>query len=396
MKQLIAGCVAICLLGTATNTQASDAHTRSAAREMSANAISYLRSQQDPSTGGWSHRDGGPNFPAISGLVLTGMLMDPRIDQRDPQVARGIEYLLSFRKPDGTIHDGMLPSYNTAVCLSALARVHTCDAAEAIAAGQNALRAMQWQSAVPPGAQAYNEPVDPDHPYYGGIGYGTHGRPDLSNLGFMLQALHDTGVSADDPAFQRALTFLARTQMLDSVNDMDYADGSSQGGFIYATVPNAQSVEGRAGQSMAGMIEESLSDGTTVSRLRAYGSMTYFGFKSLIYADLGPDDERVRAALGWITRHYTLEENPGLGTDGVYYYILSFARGLEAFGHDTLEVHSAQGSAETRHWKRDLVSRLAELQQDDGSFRTLDDRWMENNPVLITAYALIALQIAGQ
>ena len=40
------------------------------------------------------------------------------------------------------------------------------------------------------------------------------------------------------------------------------------------------------------------------------------------------------------------------------------------------------------------MSKLAKLQRDDGSFATVDDRWMENNPVLTTAYVLIALQEA--
>lgn len=396
MMNRLSRVAALAIALIAPTTHASDAETRREARAMASRAIAYLRTQQDPATGGWSHAQEGTNLPAITGLVVKGMLMDPRLDQRDPAIARGIAYILSHRKPDGTIHDGLLPSYNTAICLSALARVHSCDVAEAIQGAQNALRAMQWHESVADGAQDYNEPVSQDHPFYGGVGYGRNGRPDLSNLGFMIDAMHDSGVSTDDPAFQRAITFLSRTQMLDSVNDMAYADGSSQGGFIYATVPNAQSVEGRSGQSFAGTIDETLSDGTTASRLRAYGSMTYVGFKSLIYADLAPDEERVVAALGWISRHYTLEENPGLGTDGVYYYLLSFARGLDAFGHDAIETIAADGSTQSRAWKRDLVARLSELQNPDGSFRSLDDRWMENNPVLITAYALIALQIAGR
>ena len=61
---------------------------------------------------------------------------------------------------------------------------------------------------------------------------------DVYNLPDFLQALEDAGVPGDDPAVQRALTFLERTQMLDSVNDMPYAQGSKQGGFIYATSPS--------------------------------------------------------------------------------------------------------------------------------------------------------------
>jgi hypothetical protein len=41
-----------------------------------------------------------------------------------------------------------------------------------------------------------------------------------------------------------------------------------------------------------------------------------------------------------------------------------------------------------------LINRLAELQAEDGSFKAVDDRWMENDPVLVTSYSLIALQHA--
>lgn len=384
------------LLACATACAWGSDDRRQLARPVIDQAIAYLRSQQDVSTGAWSHRTDGPNFPAITGLVLTGMLDDPRIDQNDPAVQAGVAYVLGYRKPDGTIHDGVVPSYNTAICLSMLSRVRTCDSAEAIARAQVALRAMQWQIEVPEGAQSYNEPVSEDHPYFGGIGYGNHGRPDLSNLGFALDALHDSGVSSNDEAFKRAIVFLSRTQMLDEVNDMPYADGSQQGGFIYATVPNAQSVDGRAGQSMAGLVEEELPDGATGSRLRAYGSMTYVGFKSLIYADLPRNDPRVTAARGWIERNYTLDENPGMGQQGQYYYYLSLARALDAWGSPTIAVRAEGQPAREVDWRLELIGKLAELQEPDGSFRVLDQRWMESNPVLITAYALMALETAAR
>lgn len=385
--------LSILMLLIFTNLAVASPHTL--ARPVIDRAIAFLRREQDEHSGGWSHREDSPNLPAITGLVVDGLLMDRRIDQQDPDVARAVEYILSFRKADGTIHDGMLPSYNTAICLSALSRVHSCDAAEAIAGGQSAIRAMQWQTILSPHAQPYNESVDENHPYYGGIGYGSHSRPDLSNLGFALQAMHDTGVSSEDESFKRAMTFLSRTQMLDETNEMPYADGSRQGGFIYATVPDAESVDSRPGQSQAGTMDEAMLDGSSVSRLRAYGSMTYVGFKSLIYADLPPEDPRLRAALHWIERNYTLDENPGMGSEGQYYYYAVMARALDAFGRNTLTVQMPDGTTREVRWREELIDRLASLQEHDGSFRVLDSRWMENDPVLITAYALIALEIAS-
>ena len=372
-----------------------DAH-RARAEEMIGRAVSFLREQQHES-GGWGVSDRGPALPAITGLVLTGMLDDPRIDAADPSVARGAEYILAFRRDDGGIYDQILPSYNTAICLSALARLDTPEAKAAIEPAQRFLRGLQYgeEAAVDGPAGEQTQIVGREHPFYGGIGYGSHSRPDNSNLNFMLTSFQDAGVSYEDPAVRRALVFLQRTQMLDSVNDMPYADGSTQGGFIYSTGPKGDRAGEGEGETKAGMIEETLDDGTKVSRLRAYGSMTYAGFKSYIYARLPRDDERVTAAFGWIRDNYTLEQNPGMGDEGLYYYFVTFARALAAWGEPTIDVPTTDGS-EPRDWANDLVDRLDGLQRRDGGFRSVDERWMENDRVLITAYALIALEHAAR
>lgn len=372
---------------------------RARARAMADKAVAYLRAQQDEATGGWGvpgEGSGRPVFPAITGLVVTGMLANGTAPPSDPAMVKAQAFMLKHQQPDGGIYDRVLPSYNTAIVLSALAKLGTPEARAAIPAAQDFLRKLQWSEAsvADVGGDEAPEPIDKSHPFYGGIGYGGHGRPDLSNLSFMLQGLHDSGVPSDDPAFQRALVFLQRVQMLDGVNDMPYADGSKQGGFIYSTSVDKDGV-GQGQSQAAGTVEETLDDGTNVSRLRAYGSMTYAGFKSYIYAGLKKDDPRVLAAKDWISRHYTLEENPGAGLDGLYYYLVTFARAMEAWGEPRLTVKLPSGDTAQRDWRADLVERLSELQNEDGSFRSVDDRWMENDPVLITAYALIALQAAA-
>src|SRR5207237_394535 len=134
---------------------------------------------------------------------------------------------------------------------------------------------------------------------------------------------------------------------------------SRQGGFVYATTPNAESVDGRPGQSFAGTVEETLSDGTTASRLRAYGSMTYAGFKSYMYAELPRSDPRVTAAYGWIRRNYSVQENPGLGPEGMYYYFVVFARGLAAWGEPKIALLDEKGdpTGRERFWANDLIDR---------------------------------------
>lgn len=501
---------ASCLLTAcgSVNAQALDAATRAQGNAIADRAITYLMSQQDPQTGGFSI-DPRPNayqFPAITGLVLQGAAMDDGFDPDDPKIKHAVEFILSFQQSDGGIYDRVLASYNTAICVSALAAIDR-DAYDRsfIKPAVRFLRSLQWSEDA--ADRDDTGVVDRDHPFYGGVGYGRSNRPDNSNLNLMLQALHDAGVSDDDPAFQRALVFLQRTQMVDAFNDMDYADGSNQGGFIYATSPDGARLG--IGESKAGMIDEideSL-EGETVSRLRAYGSMTYAGFKSFAYAGLSESDPRVRAARSWLEHNYTMDENPGLGTDGQYYYYMTLGRALGAWGDPTLDaintvpvshtislevadltfepmkfeittlttkqgdtyefsepirtvdvqlkdqpdgasgppVVSSHGAtikardlitaderttmsltnirvsqqqafkdsgdgAQSEHvtlvfeadalidvdadWRADLISKLAKLQNPDGSFLVLDDRWMESNPVLITAYALIGLQAA--
>lgn len=380
-------CLAALISSTSSFAAPLDGEIHERGRAVVDRAIGYLKSTQNTDNGGWSHNPSGPNLPAITGLVVNGLLLDPRIDASDPTVERGIDYILSFAKDDGSIHDNMLPSYNTAICVSALSHARTYRADSALASGIAFLRTVQYHNDNTGGIEApdFNEPVDPDHPYYGGVGYGKHGRPDLSNLGFFLQAMHDAGVSSEDPAYKRALVFLKRVQMDEEINEMPYADASKQGGFIYATVPDAESVDSIPGQSQAGEFKETTADGSSITRLRAYGSMTYSGFKSLLFADLPPNDPRVLAAWGWIESNYSLEENPGMGDQGYYYFLCAMGRALDAYGSDTVADHD---------WRVDLINTLEALQQDDGSFSIKHERWMENNPTLITAYALIAIQHA--
>ena len=225
-------------------------------------------------------------------------------------------------------------------------------------------------------------------PFYGGWGYGGRsrgaGRPDLSNAQVTLEALHDAGVPPTDPAFERAMTFVTRLQNRSESNPQSWA--GDDGGFVYGPAADRQ------GESMAG--DYLAPDGDR--RLRSYGSMTYAGLKSMVYAGLTADDPRARAAFDWATRNWTLDENPGmaaLGPDkaqnGLYYYYLTVARAMDAIDRPTF----AGPSGETHDWRVELVDQLSALQNADGSWAG-DKRWFENNPLLVTSYAVQALQAA--
>ncbi|MFG0256332.1 MAG: prenyltransferase/squalene oxidase repeat-containing protein [Phycisphaerales bacterium JB043] len=357
-------------------------------------AIEYLRSQQDTS-GGWAIPPEGPVFPAITAMVVQGMVMSPDIDENDEHVRRGVEFILGYVQPDGGIYDRILAGYNTSISLSALSHILRPEAMATVENAQAFIKSLQWSDESIDHAETGR--VGREHPFYGGIGYGSNGRPDMSNLSMMLQGLHDSGLATSDEAFERAVHFLQRCQMVDAINDMDYADGSMQGGFIYATSRNSEPENMGRGESKAGEIDEVLADGRVGTRLRAYGSITYAGFKSYLYADLTRDDPRVQLAYDWIRRNYTLDENPGLGMQGLYYGYVTFAKAMDAYGEEFITTLRPDGSpGETRDWANDLIDALASLQNEDGSFRSVHDRWMENNTVLITAYSLLALQHASR
>lgn len=344
--------------------------------------IGYLLTTQGDD-GSWSPQVG----PAITALAL-GVMLD-RADHPGVQgaVDRARAYVLSKRRADGGIHDGFLENYNTAICLSALARVRgDTDAAAAVAGAQAYLTALQWHDQKDP----KGNPVTPEHPYYGGAGYGKHGRPDLSNTQIMLQGLYDSGLAQDSPAFERALTFIARCQGT-RANDLFRDRIQPDGGFIYATSLDADHI-GQP-QSMAGDADTGETGQTP--RLRTYGSMTYAGFKSYLYANLDRDDPRVADARGWIAGHYTLDANPGMPEarkhQGLYYYYMTFAQALGAWGEPTLKTDDG----EHHDWANDLIEKLCELQLPDGSWVNPSDRWMEGDPNLVTCYALIALTRAS-
>src|SRR5688500_19499178 len=113
-------------------------------------------------------------------------------------------------------------------------------------------------------------------------------------------------------------------QKLQKSNDQAWA--SDDGGFVYSGA--------NEGDSEAGGFNEP--DGK--QRFRSYGSMTYAGLKSMIYAGLSKDDPRVKAAWGWVTSKWTLEENPGMklagpenAQHGLFYYYHTLARALNAY-----------------------------------------------------------------
>src|SRR5581483_9742661 len=88
------------------------------------------------------------------------------------------------------------------------------------------LRKLQWDE-----GEGKNKTDD----FYGGAGYDSKSRPDLSNTQFFLDALVAAGIPKDDPAFKKAAVFVSRCQNLKGEhNDQPWAGKIDDGSFIYS------------------------------------------------------------------------------------------------------------------------------------------------------------------
>ncbi len=330
-------------------------------QKMQQQAVDFLRNSQSDD-GSWT----APQAVGITALTTTALL-ENGVPADDPSVARGLKFLESQIREDGGIYFEKTTHRNYETCISLLAFAAANENGrydKTIANAEKFLRGLQWDE---------GEGLESSDEYYGGAGYGGHKRPDMSNTQFLLEALRTAGVKSDDPSMQKALTFVSRSQNLESEhNTTEFAAKVNDGGFYYTPAAG--------GTSQAGMTDN--------GGLRSYGSMTYAGLKSMIYAGLTSDDPRVKAALNWIRQHYSVTDNPGMGKTGLFYYYHTFARSLDVLGIDMLE--DAQG--QKHDWRKDLVNQLAELQRSNGSFiNTEATRWYEGDPNLATTYALLAL-----
>jgi squalene-hopene/tetraprenyl-beta-curcumene cyclase len=382
-----------CLMITASASLALDDDIRATGEAAYQRGVEYLTRTQQPD-GAWSPEPG----PAITGLILTALLDDPSRTTAEhlasPVVAKALRYILNSVQPDGSIRsgpDGIMPNYNTAICISALTRPKGDPGIDRIIANaQRYLVGLQWQEGM---TDDEGRPVTREHPFYGGAGYGNSGRPDMSNLQFMLQALHDSGLDPSDPAWERALVFITRCQGVDLNNYFAPGTIINDGGVIYATSINGEYKHIPVSYAQPDKVDEAR-QGKEVSGLRGYGSMTYAAFQSYIYADLKPDDPRVLSALDWMQQNYTLDQNPGMAEKiklhGWYYFFLTHARAMDAFGQPTLQT-ATMGEVD---WAKNLIEKLASLQRPDGAWVNEADRWMEDDANLVTAYSILALRHA--
>ncbi|HEY3968417.1 MAG TPA: prenyltransferase/squalene oxidase repeat-containing protein [Planctomycetaceae bacterium] len=341
----------------ATEGAAGDSTKIAAARER---AIEFLRTTQS-ADGSWTTNQ----TPGISGLVIAGLL-DNGVKVGDPMLQKALKNLASFVQPDGGIYAPKSDLRNYETCIALLA-FHAANKDgrydKEIAKARDFLKKLPWDD---------EKGVKPDDEKFGGAGYGAASRPDLSNTAYLLDALKAAGVGQDDPAMKNAIVFISRCQNLESeFNTLPLASKVNDGGFYYTPAGGGNAAGKKQGEEA----------------LRSYGSMTYAGLKSMLYAGVGLDDLRVVAATKWIRKNYSVEDNPGMGKAGLFYYYHLFAKALDAMQLDKL----TDDKGVEHDWRKDLSEHLISIQKPNGSWVNSEKRWMEGDPNLSTAFALLTL-----
>ena len=340
------------------------APTEADLKEVVAKAVKFLATRQK------ENGDLSPTpraGPGITALAVSALIRNGYAD--DPVAVKGLAFLEKNVQPDGGVYSQGLETYTTSLAIVTFKGANAAGKYDKVlAAASKYVQGLQ-----------YGEGLTEKDLKYGGAGYGKPGgqdRPDLSNTQFMVEALIASGVPKDDPAIKKAVGFISRCQNLKSeFNDQPFAEKASdddKGGFVYnpSDQDNAKSPKRTAGGG-----------------LRTEGGMTYAGLKSFLYAGVGKDDPRVKAAVSWIRKNYSVTENPGQKLAGLYYYYTTFAKAMEALGEDPFV--DAKG---VKHdWRQELFDELKKKQKVDGSWANTDAAFLENAPELATSFALLAL-----
>lgn len=339
-------------------------------REGLTKAAQFLAAQQGRD-GGWHSQTYGQlkDGAGVTALILHAISFLP-VDSRQKlaqPVDRGLAFFdagLAKRKtiasPDGTLD---FPTYAAAMWL-------TC-------------RQRLGKPAPPPAAKVVREYLlsaqvaeergfAADHPQYGGWDFlgqedarGITTGTNISVTAHVLAALAgDLGSDKRvDAAVGRAKAWVLRCQQPD-------------GGFCFTTEPMSLN-------NKAGFLDEQR------SQPRSYGTATCDGILALLAMGLNGGAEPVRKAAAWLTERKSLELVPGFEDLPPE---LGWQRGLRYYYYASLaQVLSLLPDPERTARREALVKLLVAAQIPEGGFVSDSDRMRENDPLIATPLAMIAL-----
>lgn len=308
----------------------------------------------------------------------------------DAACRKGADYIASFVK-DGKVEvasPGLsYPLYTAAGAVQVLSHPSNARHLKARDAWLGFLRERQLTEAL--GWQPADKP-------YGGWGYcptlprkPKPGEPlppltesNLSATIYALDALRAAGVQGTDPASKKALVFVQRCQ--------NYSDDRKQreeayddGGFFFIYDDPVRNKAGAAGRDRLGR-----------ERYHSYGSTTADGWRALLLCGRPADDPPVKAARAWMEANFRAFHHPGkfaqereTNRDAVYYYyVCSLTQTLLAAGLRELE-----GREGKIRWAEVLAKELLKRQREDGSWANQLVPQREDDPLVATSLAALAL-----
>ena len=324
------------------------------------NGVSFLLSRQ-AADGHWSD----PQMPALTALPLWAIStanLQPSTLNFKPAVTKAAEFVLGTQREDGGFYvpkpgrgGSGLGNYNTSVCLSAL-----FDSGFAPKAAL--LKARTYIA---------SSQLEGDDTMAGGFGYDKISRrryADLSNTSYAMSAMAKTA-SLEEFRTECKKADIDWDKALGFVRNLMETEGPEKGGAAY----NERTPQAGTSTNAQGKVH-----------LRAYGSMTYAAVLSMCSAKLDRGDPRVRQSLEYLTKYWSVDENPGMGNQGLYYFYDIMARALSAAGVEKVGDHD---------WKKELSAKLISLQKPDGSWANDNNRFWEADPVLCTSFALLVLNL---
>lgn len=356
------------LLFLAPHLQA-DAQIVQRAKDSIDKAANWLASRQSPS-GHWSN----PAFPALTAMPVWAL---SAAGHDKGVLEKGVAFIKKCSQPDGGIYvrvpgrrGGALGTYNTAISMTALYYADRESSARTIQKARDYVSKTQLTG---------DDGLDTE----GGFGYDLNspgGYADMNNTAWAVSSMRITqsveesrpeGEKKADIDLGKAQKYIEAMQVKKGEKDIP---GEDEGGFLYKRS------------------DPSAANGGKAPPLRSYGSITYSGLEAMIYAQMARDDPRVVSAVDYARRHWTLEENPGMGAQGLYYYYTIMARALSLLDID--ELPPPEDGGEPVKWRDELIGKIISLQREDGSWVNANNRFWEGDSVLSTSYAMLALEYA--
>lgn len=356
------------------STQPAGTISKSVQNEVNAaidRGTDWLLSNQSEN-GAWSNK----KFPALTALAVRALVESDSTKENKKAIDKGLAFIMTCVQPDGGIYcnvagrkGGGLSNYNTSICMMALHAADKQKYKKIILAARKFIAAGQHSG---------------DDVYAGGFGYDKSTKrayTDLLNTFYSVRAMHETqDVEDNRPAGEKKvdLDWKATEKFVSEMQNKEAVGKDDAGGFFYnPTDPKAGTATNKEG----------------VVYFRSYGSMTYAGLLALIYSDVGQRDPRVTSAFDWAFKHWSLEENPGMGHQGLFFFYNVLTKTLSASRHNLVP----QEKGKFINWREEVAKKVVSLQKIDpktGNGYWLNDkgRYWESDPVLVTAYSLLALE----